>query len=685
MFRTSMTASLPMSSDPPEVVLQIYDEWRRWLELPGELPQIVWERMHQRGEYLRSLLQFMVCGSEPHRSGSDEHAEWRSHNAMQTTCMVLTAPGWHVANATLAATCLELLGGLQPGCPGFSLHICTVLQHLLIAHEADVLALLLHYQAPFVLLRALNRSGCSEVLQILLGADAMLPRIVPHIAMRPLHVTSLQQVRQYLLAFQWPKYLEAVLAGAVQTSKREPGTPGTPQVKFQSPGAAAWLESIEAGKAKATPCSTPQRQQLSTPEATPLQSLEAHRSSPSTEAAGETWMPRAPPTQTSQVMCTPPRCRPSSEGLGRDSPDLQEDSRGVAVPLDFLSSILHAFKRSDQVAERCLARMAEDWESQERAKVQVLLLKDFFIEVPLVSTLCLLTGSEFESASLLNSLLQHALQIHGSRPDVVEALAGQCLQHLDAVFSALGLHLLKMRSGREVAMGEGREALRLSGYVVQEPLGALRVEVVQIISVLSRLVPERLLPLVKPAVWNALAKWFFMYRCNHIFQAACSKLWVQVIRYGSPELQYQIFMNLRLFAGLCDAILTEGTCGDRWHNLAPETRCDSQRRVEKRQVTTCQAKHPGGLGAIVLVVRALADAVEKSQAVPALRRPLAELPQTQVLASKDIKVQEVQGFLKKMVSASNLWPQVLKALPPPATAVKIVAKAVPRGTGVFDI
>ena len=35
------------------------------------------------------------------------------------------ATGWHVANATLAATCLELLGGLQPGCPGFSLHICS--------------------------------------------------------------------------------------------------------------------------------------------------------------------------------------------------------------------------------------------------------------------------------------------------------------------------------------------------------------------------------------------------------------------------------------------------------------------------------------------------------------------------------------------------------------------------------
>ena len=47
----------------------------------------------------------------------------------------------------------------------------TALQHLLIAHEPEVLSLLLHYQAPFVLLRALNRPGCSEILQILLGAE----------------------------------------------------------------------------------------------------------------------------------------------------------------------------------------------------------------------------------------------------------------------------------------------------------------------------------------------------------------------------------------------------------------------------------------------------------------------------------------------------------------------------------
>lgn len=57
---------------------------------------------------------------------------------------------------TLAATCVELLQAL-PRPTSYSLHICTVLQHLLMAHEAEILTLLLHYQAPFVLLRALNR------------------------------------------------------------------------------------------------------------------------------------------------------------------------------------------------------------------------------------------------------------------------------------------------------------------------------------------------------------------------------------------------------------------------------------------------------------------------------------------------------------------------------------------------
>lgn len=271
---------------------------------------------------------------------------------------------------------------------------------------------------------------------------------------------------------------------------------------------------------------------------------------------------------------------------------------------------------------------------------------------------------------------------------MVDALAGQCLQRLDSVVSALGLNRslrASSRNPREASQGSrgrGKEALRLNGYVVQEPLGALRVEVVQILSALSRLAPERFLPLVKPQVWSALAKWFFIYRCNHIFQAACGKLWVEVIHFGSPQLQYNIFMHLRLFSGLCDAVLTEGTNPrDRWHDLARKANCVSD-RVEKREVTTCRSRHPGGLGTIVQVLRALADAVE---ATPAERRPLAE----KVSAKIDTKPEESKKtFLKKMVSASTLWPQVLKALPPrsPAAPSRIVAVPAARtNSAPFDI
>lgn len=41
---------------PRQILMQIYNEWRRWLESPSELPQIVMERIYQRGEYLRRRL-----------------------------------------------------------------------------------------------------------------------------------------------------------------------------------------------------------------------------------------------------------------------------------------------------------------------------------------------------------------------------------------------------------------------------------------------------------------------------------------------------------------------------------------------------------------------------------------------------------------------------------------------------
>jgi hypothetical protein len=58
-----------------------------------------------------------------------------------------------------------------------------------------------------------------------------------------------------------------------------------------------------------------------------------------------------------------------------------------------------------------------------------------FVFFPKVSEKSMFLWPQMRDGSIFSS---KALQIHGSRPDVVEALAGQCLQHLDAVFSALG-------------------------------------------------------------------------------------------------------------------------------------------------------------------------------------------------------------------------------------------------------
>ncbi|CAJ1432732.1 unnamed protein product [Effrenium voratum] len=512
--------------------LEVYAEWCRWLELEEIPQQLVLQRLRKGGEHFRSLLQFMARTGAPHAtSGGELCAARRSQRAMQITCMVLTTNCLDRAqqSLTLAAACLELLWGLSKG---FSLHICTVLQHLLVAHEPEVLTLLLHYQAPFVLLRALNRPGCSQLLQLLLGADATLPKVVRHVAMRPLRLHSLHQVAQYLLASQWAKYLETVLAhgariacGCGDSPRTTTSTPpGTPEVHLKSPG--GW----STGKAKVTPCSTPPRPQVRLDEAS---------------------QPQLRTPEASQLRT--PEAASRSPSLGERSPDPAERA-GVDVILDFLSGVLHSFRFSTE-AEKS---RGQGWELAERGQIQHQLICDFFIKTSLVSSLCLLLSRAFQAASVLKGLLEQALR-NRSCPDMAEALVGLCVQQLDVISSALGLASETTRRSKvpKPAGSLKRDVLRLNGYVVQQPLGALRVEVVQILAVLSLLAPDRVLPLVKPAVWSALVKWFFMYRCNHIFQATCGKLWVQVLRSGSPQLQDQIFVQLKLLQGLCHAILED--------------------------------------------------------------------------------------------------------------------------------
>merc|ERR1712060_490736 len=111
-----------------------------------------------------------------------------------------------------------------------------------------------------------------------------------------------------------------------------------------------------------------------------------------------------------------------------------------------------------------------------------------------------------------------------------------------------------------------------NAYTVHEPLGSLRVVAVQILATLCDYAPQRILPLIKSAVWEILVNWFLVYRCNHIFEAACSRLWIAVVHHGNVRLQHLIFVKLRLLNGVCDAVLAEGSCGDCWHELRPVPR-----------------------------------------------------------------------------------------------------------------
>ncbi|CAE8709055.1 unnamed protein product [Polarella glacialis] len=223
---------------------------------------------------------------------------------------------------------------------------------------------------------------------------------------------------------------------------------------------------------------------------------------------------------------------------------------------------------------------------------------------------------------------------------------------------------------------------------------------------MCELEPERVLPLIKPTVWSMLVRWFFTYRCNHIFQAACGRLWITVINHGSMQLQQLVLVKCRLLVGLCDAVLAEGACGDRWHESRRVVRRDTDggdkgNRAEKKQVAVCRARHPGGLGGIVPVIMALADqesgvltadqvqSLQVAAASPA-RQPLAErtvVPQVQapLLSKSGVKVsappvqsaQKTHGhsaFVPKLLKSTSLWPQVLQAVrvaPPGAAPAQV--------------
>lgn len=753
---------------------EAYEMWCTWLDMDEEnlpLARVV-HMLSQGGEIFRSFVQFLARVSEPHRSGEGLGTAWCDDEAMRRSCVAMQVACHALAGVNvcmgaegtsiLRLVCYELLGGLQPRNRGCSMHICTVLQHLLSAHDREVCPILLQYHAPFVLLRALDQPCCAELLQALIvGCDAQLPGLVPGRALRPISPQLLRQVPQYLQATSWPGLVGALLeqgarlgtGGVADDAGKMPAGVGLPPDLEQEPPRFASPPKSPArprpSQGSPRPCgrwsspgwAAPSPSAIGTPrssptaatspakwaQASPLSTLALPPSSPSPSQAPMLGlgdipleeMPLSPGTsaamagrqQREGALLSPAERRgrsltpglpsalsplPGSAVAGAHLPTVQWRSgspspepfdslggcsgllgtrgaaeraraavaavqekggaagrRGVGVLVEFLGCILETLRRPRQQPP---GPGDPDEGVELRAEVRWQLFHLVFVETAVVSHLFKLLrpgAAQFDSATVLHSLLQYALSTRGRgcQPEAVaglcvadpvnEQLLGQYFSHMDVLGDLIvggtpgtgggsprgerPPRRQPSRRSRSAERGPSREPWPKS-YNVQQPLGALRVVAVQILVALCDLAPERTLPVVKPTVWALLAEWFLVHRCNHIFQAACGRLWIAVVQHGGAQLQHLVLMKHRLLAGLCDAVLSEGACGERWHELrtvrhvptpvAPgDAKCAADassralgrdgQRAEKAQVATCRNRHPGGLGGIVPVLMAL--------------------------------------------------------------------------------
>merc|ERR1740129_1393418 len=134
------------------------------------------------------------------------------------------------------------------------MHICTVLQHLISAHDPEACAALLRYNAPFVLLRALDKPGCAELLLgLLAGCEVPLPALnTGGAALRPISPPVLKQVLQYVQSSAFPGLIAALLDQGARRGEggggggggRVPGSPAPPRTPA---GRRSWP----------SPCDTP--------------------------------------------------------------------------------------------------------------------------------------------------------------------------------------------------------------------------------------------------------------------------------------------------------------------------------------------------------------------------------------------------------------------------------------------
>ncbi|CAJ1332486.1 unnamed protein product, partial [Effrenium voratum] len=91
--------------------------------------------------------------------------------------------------------------------------------------------------------------------------------------------------------------------------------------------------------------------------------------------------------------------------------------------------------------------------------------------------------------------------------------------------------------------------------------------------------------------------------------------------------------------------------------------------------TDPKARHPGGVGTIVQVLQVLAECTQEraplAERPPKGRPPLGEKMLQEAPEVLDKEKAAEENFLKKLVSSSSLWPQVLAALPPPPARVTV--------------
>jgi len=716
-------------------VAQVYGTWATLLDLPDDkLPLgTLMQRIASGGEVLRSFVQFLARVHEPHRSQIDLQSMFaadmimirRSFVAMRFACAAFMGGPQSppIESQVLASVCAELLAGLKPRGHAHSMHICTVLQHLLHGHEEVVCHVLLRNNAPFLLLRALNKPGCGELLQaLLLGCDVLLPSMMEQMPLRPLSTACMVEIRRYLEKSKWAHCLVTVLEhGVVQATgfserrTREQILPPEPGLSRANADAVKYRQGVPASPSspprrstqRQSPCCSPVRrggafqfsspktpglswvgtpQRLATPKvgSSPLATMSFPPSSPLVHdspplratspplrakeyrsPSPPVWSKRLPAEQLFaspdlrgcgspdvRAACPSPLleragCEYADPGSGEveeqcDSPvDPAGDGldKGVGLLLEFLGGQLDSCARSSDLLHRKSHEGDEDLAM--RVTLQQQFLQSLFVDSPLIQhvfRLLLCGAAEFESANLVLAVLQHTSEprrcLYGHRERLLEHL----LPHVETLSKLLTRGILDGPSsdrpvphkppghgmparGRPIRSAhlllEKRESTGgPPGYAakLQEPLGALRVLTLQMLASIAEMAPEATFLQMSRGLWKLLVDWFFIHRCNHIFQATCGRLICTALRFGGREEYDAVVLRTRLIPRLCEAVLREGACGDTWHDVSARrsvvVTSNVEERAEKLQVNVRRRRHPGGLGSIKIVMQTLCEVQE---------------------------------------------------------------------------